>query len=65
MAKRFDAELEEKYIKKVEEIFKKHRGDNEAEHSEIDELLDALLLELGFTKLVNYIQDNRSEWWYA
>jgi hypothetical protein len=53
--------LEEKYVKKLQD--NGYKGDTEAIHAEADGILRELLLELGFTKVIE--EYDKSDKWFA
>jgi hypothetical protein len=61
-------EIIEKYKKMLEKIF--YRGcDEEKAHSEYDDLLDDLIIELGYWEIIEYadrlMEENDVVLWYS
>lgn len=53
----------EQMVKEVDKIVRTCGGDIEAMHSETDELMENLLIDLGYVDMVKRIRD--TERWYA
>lgn len=51
------------FLEKAQEIVKKYGSDTEAVHSELDKLMEDILISKGFVDLVNFIREQ--ERWYA
>lgn len=51
------------FLEKVKETIRKHNDDVEVMHSVLDELMEDVLIELGYAEAVEHIRD--SERWYA
>lgn len=63
-------EIEEKYLKMIEELNKKHRVkqgqvDNESYHGEWDDLIVEFLKEIGYKKIANRYEKAMEYFWYA
>lgn len=71
-----DSNIEKKYLRKINKIKKfyikttpKRKEewceDNECLHNDLDELLIEMLVELGYTELVNKYKELQRWFWYA
>lgn len=63
-------EIEEKYLKIIEELNKKHhikenQVDNESYHGEWDDLIVAFLKESGYKKIAKRYEKAMEYFWYA
>lgn len=60
-------EIEEKYIKKLNDIKENHKKgyDNEVIHGQFDEVLIELLNELGYKKITEIYEEESENFWYA
>ena len=63
-------EINEKYLKEIDEINEKHVKndyvvDNEGYHCEMDDLLENLLKELGYEEIVKKYNEASSFFWYS
>lgn len=65
-------ELEEKYVKIIDDINTKHGlksftspVDNESYHSELDQVLTDLIRELGYNKIADMYDEASEYFWYA
>lgn len=62
-----DKKIKKKYIKRLKEILEINKGDNELIHCEYDELLEDLIREIGYGKLMDKLKEMVSDiaFWYA
>ena len=60
-------EIEEKYIKKLNDIKESHKKyyDNEVIHRQFDKVLIELLNELGYKKTTEIYEKESKKFWYA
>ena len=59
-------EIEQKYLKMIEELNKKYEYmDEECYHADFDELIKKFIKDLGYEKIANEYEKAEANFWYA